>query len=432
MDAPMRFLILTQYFPPEIGAAPTRLPSVAAELKRLGHEVEVVTGLPNYPRGRIFPEYAGSFYRREMRDGCIVHRVWLYPAIGRSFQRVLNYGSFAVTSLFGLARASKPDYLFLESPPLFLSVPAVITARLWRVPLIINVADLWPDAIYEAGILQPGILLSFLTALERWTYRNATYVNAVTEGIRDCLIHKKRLPHRKVLFLPNGVDTTRFQPRPADTGFKKLLGLEGKKVILWAGTQGQSHALEHVIEAADLLREQPAVHFLFVGDGTARPELERLRTAKRLDNVSFHDPVPPDQLASFFSIADFGLASLRDIPIHDGARPSKILPILASGRPIIFVGRGETAQLIEQAEAGVVVPPSNPRALADAIAELISQPERVAEMGRNGRLFVETSLPWSKLVSDWFANLRQSHSQQEFTALTSAKKNIMPIQKETS
>jgi len=420
----MRFLFLTQYFPPEIGAAQTRLPSVAAELKRLGHTVEIVTSLPSYPQGRIFPKYSGCFYKREEWDGSIVHRVWLHAALGRGFRRVLNYGSFAITSLFGLMRARKPDYLFLESPPLFLSVSGVIAARAWRVPLIMNVADLWPDAIAEAGILEQGLLLRLMLALERWSYQNATFVNAVTEGIRETLLHKKSLGPAKILFLPNGVDAVRFQPKAPDIQFKKQLGLEGKEIILWAGTQGQSHALEHVIEAAGLLRHRQEAHFLFVGDGTARAGLERQCREMSLSNVTFHDPVPPDRLPLFFSICECGLASLRDIPVHDGARPSKIFPILASGKPIIYVGRGEGALLIEDANAGIVVPPGNPQALAHAVEEFFADPVRVQEMGRNGRAFVEMQLSWSKNVSDWLSQLLRSQSTQEISAFGKLEKGI--------
>lgn len=426
----MKFLILTQYFPPEIGAAMTRLPAVAKELRRLGHEVEVVTSLPSYPQGRIFPDYKRCFYRREIRDGSVVHRVWLYAALGRGFQRVLNYGSFAVTSLAGLARAGKPDYLFLESPPLFLTVSAVIASRLWRAPLIMNVADLWPDAIIEAGILKEGLLVRILAELERWSYRKATFVNAVTEGIRDCLLHKKSLPPRKILFLPNGVDVDRFQPQPSDVVLKKKLGLEGKKIILWAGTEGQSHALEHVIEAAHFLRHQPEFHFLFVGDGTARVSLARLRDEKGLRNITFHEPVPLDQLPSFFSIAECGLASLRDIPIHNGARPSKIFPIMASGKPIVFVGRGEGARLIEQAKAGIVIRPGDPQELAHAVEEFLTHPQLVEETGRNGRRFVEMNLSWSKLVDDWISQLLRSHPQQSSAEIEIQKKAVTPIQRE--
>lgn len=427
----MKFLFLTQYFPPEIGAAQTRLPSVAAELRRLGHDVEVVTSLPSYPQGRIFPAYKKCFYRRETWREITVHRVWLYPALGRGFQRVLNYGSFAVTSLAALARAGKPDYLFLESPPLFLSVPAVIASRAWRVPLIMNVADLWPDVIIEAGILRKGLLTRILIELERWSYKKAAFVNAVTEGIRDCLLHEKSLPPQKVLFLPNGVDITRFRPQPPDLVFKKKFGLQGKKVILWAGTLGQSHALGHVIEAANLLRGRRDVHFLFVGDGTARTDLARRSEELGLANVSFHDPVPPDQLPPFFSIAECGLASLRDIPIHNGARPSKIFPFMASGKPILFVGRGEGANLVEQARAGVVVPPGDPNALASAVEQLLARPDLIEEMGKNGRRFVEAHLSWSKLVEEWTLQLRRSHFQKQFAEIDVQGSGFISNERET-
>lgn len=412
----MKFLILAQYFPPEIGAAQTRLPAIAAELRRLGHTVEVVTSLPSYPKGEIFPEYKGNFYVRELRDGCVVHRVWIYAALGRGFQRVLNYGSFAVASMAGLLRANRPDYLFLESPPLFLAVSAVLASRIWGIPLIMNVADIWPDAIIEAGILRKGLLVEILLRLERWSYRKATFISAVTEGIRDCLLQEKSVPLNKVLFLPNGVDPDRFVPRPSDGALKERLGLAGKNVILWAGTLGQSHALEHVVEAANLLRDQNEIHFLFVGDGTARSTLVHMRNAMNLTNVSFHDPVPPDELPQFFSISECGLASLRDIPIHRGARPSKIFPIMASGKPIVFVGRGECGRLIEQAHAGITVPPGDPKALAHCLTNFLAQAQLAAEMGRNGRRFVEENYSWSKLVEDWTVQLQRLHPDKALAA----------------
>ena len=181
----MRILILTQYFTPEIGGPQTRLMSMATELKRLGHEVEIVTGMPNYPRGEIFPGYLGRIYCREDFAGIVVHRVWLYAAMGGGLSRMLNYGSFTVTALFGLMRAKKPDYIFVESPPLLLSISGYIAGSLRGAPFILNVADLWPDAIVEGGFIRSKFLIRCMEALEKWSYRKAAYVNAVTEGIRD-------------------------------------------------------------------------------------------------------------------------------------------------------------------------------------------------------------------------------------------------------
>jgi glycosyltransferase involved in cell wall biosynthesis len=401
----MRFLILTQYFPPEIGGPQTRLLSFANELQRLGHGVEIVTAIPNYPRGKFFPGYEGSVYRREVKDAITIHRVWVYPAMGGGIRRLLNYASFTLASFFGLLRAAKPDCIFVESPPIFLSIPAYIAGLFWRVPFIFNVADLWPDIIVEGGFLKPGLIANLLYALERWSYAKARAINVVTEGLRDSLLRAKSVPAEKLLLLPNGVDTALFHPCPPDSAFKESLGLTGKKVVLWAGTLGHAHGLEFVLQAADRLRDRYDIHFLFVGDGSARAHIEKLSAALRLPNVTFREPVPLEKLPSYFSIADIGLSSLLGIPLYDGARPSKFFPVLASGKPLIFAGQGEAARLIKDAAAGVVVPPENPQALADAIVQLLDSRQMLRTLGENGRRFVESNLQWSKLVTVWTAQL---------------------------
>ena len=216
----MKFLILTLYYPPEIGGSPIRVHSIARELSRSGHEVEVVTALPNYPRGRFFPGYERCFFRREVQEGITLRRVWLYPAVGGGFGRFLNYCSFTVTCLFGLLHAKRPDFIFVESPPIFLSIPAYLAGKIWRVPIIFNVADLWPDIIAEGGFLKRGFAIRCLERLESWSYRKATYVSAVTEGLRNALLQKKAVPREKLLFLPNGADAVRFRPLPPETALQ--------------------------------------------------------------------------------------------------------------------------------------------------------------------------------------------------------------------
>jgi colanic acid biosynthesis glycosyl transferase WcaI len=404
----LRFLFLTQYFPPEIGGPQTRLQSMARQLLRIGHEVEVVTALPNYPLGRFFDGYTGKLYLREVRDAITVHRVWLYPALGGGLRRVLNYLSFSLTCILGLLRAAKPDYLLVESPPLTLSVPAFIFSRLWRIPFIFNVADLWPDAAVDTGFLKDGFLLRSLLALEGWSYHRATFVNAVTEGIGETLCARKKVPPAKLLFLPNGADTIHFRPAARDEALLQKLDLSGKKIVLWAGTLGHAHGLEFVLRAAKLLSDRSDIHFLFVGDGSAKKSLQGLAAELSLCNVTFRDPVSLESLPAYFSITDCGLASLRSAPTHDGARPSKIFPVLASGKPLIFVGRGECARLLRQANAGIDVEPENPRALAQAIVSLLDNRALLSEFGRNGREYVERHLDWSILIAAWTSHLLQA------------------------
>jgi len=412
----MRFLILTQYFPPEIGGAQTRLKSFATELSRAGHEVEVVTAFPNYPRGRFFPGYEKGFYRKEQCDGLTIHRVWLYPAVGSGVKRMLNYLSFTLSALYGLLRSNHPDYIFVESPPLFLSFPAFIFGLLWRAPFIFNVADLWPDVIVDGGFMKEGFVIRCLRMIEKWSYRRAAYVNTVTDWIVKVLHEKKSVPAEKLLFLPNGVDTERFRPLPPDEALIANLGLQDKKIVLWAGTLGYAHGLEKILQAAKFLAAEPNIHFLFVGDGSAKIDLLRLKETLNLTNVSFLDPVPLEQVPAFYSISYCGLASLVDIPTYEGARPSKVFPVLGCAKPLLFVGKGEAADLVRRADAGIVVQPGDPHAFADAVLTLVRNPALAEELGQNGRRFVEANLQWSTLVSNWLSHLEKGRAQQAAAA----------------
>ena len=161
-----------------------------------------------------------------------------------------------------------------------------------------------------------------------------------------------------------------------------------------------------MLQAARILEGAPPVHFLFLGDGSTKAEMQRLAAEMQLRNVTFREPVPAEELPPYYSIAECGLAALRALPTHEGARPSKILPVLASGKPLIFVGRGEGARLMERAEAGIVVPPEDPQALAREILRLFGDRELALRLGANGRRFVETHFQWSRLVSDWLMTLR--------------------------
>lgn len=406
----MRFLVLSQYYPPEIGASQTRLAAMVRVMKNLGHDVEVITAMPNYPTGRIFPEYRGRFYYREELTGVTVHRVWLYPSTGAGLRRMLNYMSFTVTCLAPLLCASRPDYVFVESPPLFLSLPGYLMARRWRAKMIFNVADLWPDSVRELGLMKDGLALGLATRLEKWTYRVADRVNAMTEGIRSALIQKKGVPSSKILFLPNGVDTQLFKPRPADNGLASRLGLAGKKLILYTGTLGYAQGLEVALRAAAMLRHQTDIVFVFVGGGSEEGKLKLLADNWGLQNVVFLEPVPPEEVARLYSLALAGFASLRNLPLFDGARPSKIFPIMASGVPVIYSGSGEGARLVKAANAGIVTPPEDGQALADAVQQLAQNPDLAARLGSNGRAYVEKHFTWSTLVADWLRQLIESSS----------------------
>lgn len=398
----MRFLFLTQYFPPEIGGAQVQLGAIVRELLRRGHDVEVVTSMPNHPKGRVFDGYRGRFYMREDWQGATVHRVWLHAAVGGGLNRLANYGSFALTCLAGLARSRRPDWIYVESPSLLLGLPARLAGLAWQCPFVFNVGDLWPDSIREMGALKSRAVLSALEGLEAWSYRQARFVNADTEGIYETLVGRKRVPPRKVVFFPIGVDVGLFHPRAPDEELARSLDLEGRKVLLYAGTIGFPQGLETALMAMERLRDRcPELLLLLVGDGSTRSDIRRQSDAMGLANVRFLDPRPEADIARLCSLSFAGFACLRDLPLFEGARPSKVFPYMASALPVVYAGAGELPRLLRKADAGVVVPPEDPAALADALAGLAAHPDEAARMGRNGRDYAVARLDWSAIVGYW-------------------------------
>lgn len=403
----MKFLILSQFFAPGIGASQVRLAYFCRELAAAGHEVEIVTGMPHHPDGRIFPEFEGHFYLREKWEGLTIHRVWLYAATGSNLKRLLNYASFAVLCLFGLARASRPDYVFVDSPPLFLGVPGWIAAKWWNVPFLFNVADLWPDSVLDLGVMRDGFLVDLAYRLEHWIYRRATVVTAVTEGIRDTLLRSKGIAPEKVLFLPNGVDTALFQASEPDKALKNKLSLEGKQIILYAGNHGYAGAVEQILYAAEILRHETSFHFLLIGDGPEKQKLIQTTADLGLSNVTFHDQVPLEDVPAFVSICDIAVVTLRKSQVMAGARPAKAFVMMAGGKPIVLAAEGEAARLIHASGGGVVVRPEDHQALASAIRTLLTNPEIATQMGAYGRKFVVSNFQWSSLVRNWLVQLSE-------------------------
>lgn len=400
----MRFLFLTQYYPPEIGAPQVRLSAMARQLRASGHRVEVVTAVPNHLSGAIFPGYEGQCYVRDEVDGIIVHRVWMYAATGAGPKRLMSYLSFMITCLYGLARSTRPDYLFVESPPLFLSLPAFIASRVWNVPFIFNVADLWPDSAEALGIVTNKSVLRLARSLELWTYRKAEIVNAVTEGIQDTLVTVKGVDPHKVMFLPNGVDIDVFSPRRPDPELQRRFNCKDGATFLYAGTHGYAQGLEVIMQAALRLRNQ-AVTFIFVGDGPAKAQLIRMKEEHGLSNVVFADAEPLTRMPAYYSIATAAIVTLRDIPLFRGARPSKMFPAFASGIPVIYAGRGEGARQVEATQSGIVTPPEDADALSAAIMELVCNPDVAHELGWNARKYVSENMSWPSIIDNWLHEL---------------------------
>ena len=402
--SPPSFLIVTQYYAPERGAAQVRLGALARELRRRGSRTEVLTALPNYPLGRIFDGWSHRPVQATDEDGVRVVRVWIWASMGSGIKRMVNYASFGVMSLLGMLRTRPADWTVIEYPTLFGALPAAIWGRLRRRKVVINVADLWVDAIVELGVLGDGAVVAMLRRLEAWMLTGATAVTAVTDGVRDALIAKGVDPAR-LCWMSNGADTDMFLPGDPDADVDEVLGLEpGDHLFLYAGTQGYVHGLDGVIEAAALLADEP-YRFVFVGGGSERPNLEALAAAKGLANVAFLDPVPPEEIARYLRRATVGVCSVRDSELFKSVRSAKMFPVMATAKPVLYAGDDEGAALVRQTGAGLTVPFGDPAAFAEAARRLVDDPAEAEAMGQAGLRWIEAEGSWRVLVERWLADL---------------------------
>ena len=404
--APGSFLVVTQYYPPERGAAQVRLGALVRELHRLGNQVEVLTALPNYPLGRIFPGWSHRPVQSSADDGVRVVRVWLWASMGSGLMRMVNYASFGLMSLLGLTRTKPARWTVVEYPTLFGALPAAVWCRIRGRKVVVNVADLWVDAIVEFGALGDGLVVKVLRSLEAWMLTHATAVTAVTEGLRDTLI-EKGVDSERICWLPNGADAEMFQPGPVDPDVDRVLGLEpDDHLFLYAGTQGYVHGLDALLDAADLLRDEP-IRIVLVGGGSERPALEATARERGLHRVTFLDPVAPEEIGRFLRRATAGLASIRETDLFKSVRSAKMFPTMATGKPVVYAGNDEGAALVRQTGCGVTVPHGDAKGLADAMRSLVADPGQAAAMGAAGRRWIEEEGSWRVLITRWLADLER-------------------------
>ena len=386
----MRVIIVTHYFPPEIGAPQVRLSALASAWAADGDDITVLTGMPNYPTGVIPPKYRGAIRRRERRDGYRVVRTWLYASPNEGVARkTIGHLSFMVTSVLLGGRASGPADVVVVSSPTFFAIGAGwLLARLKRARLVVEVRDLWPAIFSELGVLTSRPVLRLLERLELAAYAAADTVIVVSDGFRANLIGRG-VPVGKVHTIRNGVRPDEFDPGArADARLRARLGARpGDCLVLYAGTHGISQRLTSVADAAARLAGE-AIRFAFVGEGADKQRL-RARVAEHgLHNVTMLPAMAHEQVPALLAAADICLVPLRDVPLFCSFIPSKMFEYLAAGKPVVGAVAGEAAQILREAGAWAV-PPEDDKALAAAIRTLAADPQRRYAMGREGRCYVE-------------------------------------------
>lgn len=393
-------LFVTPYYPPEKGAPQVRTSETARWLVQRGHQVTVLTTMPNYPTGIVPQEYRGWRVREEMCQKVRIIRVWSYISPNKGFfRRILAQLTFGFLSpLLGWRKLGHPDVIIVESPPLFDAFAGRFLSWVKKCPFIFTISDIWPESAVQLGVLRNRTIIRLAEWLEWSTYQRASRVWAVTKGIRKALI-TRGLAEEKVFLLTNGVDTRQFRPLPREQTCAEF-GLERRFIALYAGTHGLAQGLTTVLDAAQLLQDRRDIQIVLIGDGAEKEKLVASARQRGLTNVTFLDPLPHDRMPALLAACDVCLVPLRKLPLFEGALPSKMYEAMACARPIILGVEGEARHLLEtEAHSAIAVEPENAESLAAALRFLYEHPAEREKLGQQGRTFVEAHFDREQLVT---------------------------------
>lgn len=397
-------LILTQYFPPEVGAPQNRLFELALRLQKLNVDITVLTAMPNYPQMKIYEGYENKKYYYEEISGIPVHRASIYiPKKKSIIQRLLNYFSFVYNAArVGKKKLNNFDFILCESPPLFLGWAAMFLARRKKAKLIFNVSDLWPESAEKLGVVTNKFLLKLAYNLEAKLYRKSVLVTGQTQGI--CKDINSRFPSVKTYWLPNGVDLEYYKPSSENLNkWREKYGFYTSDIVfLYAGIIGLAQGLEVILHAAEKLRENNKIKFVLLGSGPEKPRLEKLKFDLKLENVYFFDAVTKAEMPEIIAASDASIIPLKKMDLFLGAIPSKIFENLSMEKPIILGVDGEARDLfIKKGNCGLYFEPENHSELAQCCLTLASNNMLRKSLGENGRNFVKENFNRNNIAENF-------------------------------
>lgn len=388
----MRILFVSQWFQPE--SFMKGLP-FAQKLMARGHEVQVLTGYPNYPTGKVFEGYKIRLYQKEIMEGITVHRVPLYPSHDHSgLRRIANYFSFSLSaSCIGPWVVEPADVIYVFHPPPTTYWPAWVVRLFRRIPMVYDIQDFWPDTLTATGMFSNPFGLRLVDWYCRFFYQRAARIAVLSPGFKKKLI-EKNVPAEKVEIIYNWCDETQISAEEPTEALLDELKFRGRFNVLFAGNMGKAQALEAVLQTAKLLQPQnPDIFFTFIGGGIEVDHLKKIAAEMELKNVQFLPARPRHEIGRVLNAADVLLVHLKEDPLFRITIPSKIQAYMYVGKPILTAVPGDASNLVEKAGAGLTCPSENPQKLAECVLQFARMsPDERKEMGRKGKEFYRKHL----------------------------------------
>jgi glycosyltransferase involved in cell wall biosynthesis len=381
----MRILLLTQWFTPE--PIQKGMP-FAKTLSDKGHQVQVLTGFPNYPTGKLYPGFKLKIFQKEFIDDIEIIRVPLYPSHDQSvMHRLFNYISFAMSATFlGLFLIKKADAMYVYHPPGSIAIPAIILKYFRRIPIVYDIQDMWPETLKATGFVKNDFILKLVEIICNLFYKFFDSITVISEGFKNILI-ERGVPASKIHVIYNWSNSKSIC-EGAGKYFREQFDLKNKFILLYAGNIGKAQGLESVLVAANKLKSNSNIQFLFIGNGIELNNLKKIKDDLSLTNVLFLPAVPPDKISGFLINADVLLVHLKDDPLFKITIPSKIQAYLMIGKPILVAVKGDAADLVKKAKAGLICQPENSDDIVDKVLEFYKMsPQDRRVFGLNGKNF---------------------------------------------
>ena len=412
----MRILIYSyNYHPEPIGIAPL-MTELAEGFAKRGHQVRVVTGMPNYPERKVYNEYKGKFFLTEEQNGVTVQRSYIYVRGSKPgfLDRLLLDGSFILSSLWQAFNGWKPEIIFATTPPILISLPVSFYGLFSNSSVVLNIQDIVSEAAVRVGLVKKDSwIVRLAQAVEKLAYLKAAKISVIAEDYITKLV-EKGVNRNRIVCIPNWVDINFIRPLEKNNSFREEHNLKDKFVVIYSGNIALTQGLETIVKAAASLKEKSKISFVILGEERARQELQECCDNYQAGNVLLLPLVPREKLPEMLSAADVGLV-IQKKTVTAFNLPSKIPVILASGRPIIasVPDTGTAMRVVKESGDGIVVNPEDSQALAQAILELYENPEKLEQLGQQGRKYAEENFGSQNALNSYEALFAEILSYQE-------------------
>ncbi len=385
----MKILFLTHYFPPEVNAPATRTYEHCKQWIANGHEVTVVTCVPNHPQGHVYPGYKNKLFQKETIDSITVIRLWTYVTANEGFvKRTLNYTSYLVSVFFTIPFLPKSDIVISTSPQFFCGLAGYFVKLFKRIPWILEIRDLWPESIVAVGAVTNKKIISLLEYIEKKAYQKSDGIVVVTDSFKSFVMGKGINPE-KITVIKNGVDLTFYRPDEIEAEDVFGMNLDSHFVVSYFGTHGMAHHLETVLNAADNLSDRKDIVFLLVGDGAEKKKLLEQKKQRNLKNVIMLEQQSKNKMPNLWALSDASLVLLKKSSLFKTVIPSKIFESMAMKKPIILGVEGEVKDMINDGKSGICIEPENADDLVNAVVKLADNKNLCDRLGDNGNDYVE-------------------------------------------